>query len=51
MGLSAQVVNFRGLGGVDDVDQAVAVDQVPVVEDHLTLGYYNALCESCENKV
>ena len=37
MGLSAQVVYFCRFGCVDDVHQAVAVNQVPVVEDHLPL--------------
>ena len=41
MGLSSQVVYFRWLRRVDDVHQAVAVDQVPVVEDHLALRHWN----------
>ena len=41
MRLSSQVVNLRWLRRVDDVHQAVAVDQVPVVEDHLPLRHYN----------
>merc|ERR1719320_39085 len=34
MRLSPQVVDLGGLDGVDDVDQAVAIDEVPVVKDH-----------------
>ena len=41
MRLSSQVVNLRWLRRVDDVHQAVAVDQVPVVEDHLALRDWN----------
>ena len=41
MRLSSQVVDFRWLRRVDDVHQAVAVDQVPVVEDHLALRHWN----------
>ena len=37
MGLCPEVVNLRGLGLVDDLHQAVAVYQVAVVQDHLTL--------------
>ena len=41
MGLRTQVVYFGWLGRVDDVHQAVPVDQVPVVEDHLPLRHCN----------
>ena len=41
MRLSSQVVNLRWLRRVDDVHQAVPVDQVPVVEDHLPLRHCN----------
>ena len=41
MGLSAQVVYFCRFGCVDDVHEAVAVNQVPVVEDHLPLRHCN----------
>ena len=41
MRLSSQVVDLRWLRRVDDVHQAVAVDQVPVVEDHLPLRHCN----------
>ena len=37
MGLRPKVVNLCGLGLVDDLDQAVAVNQVAVVQNHLTL--------------
>ena len=43
MGLSSQVVYFRWFRRVDDVHQAVAIDQVPIVEDHLPLKHYNGV--------
>ena len=40
MRLGTQVVDFCGFGGVDDVNQAVAIDQVPVMQNHLPLKYF-----------
>ena len=40
MWLGTQVVDFCGFGGVDDVNQAVAIDQVPVMQNHLPLKYF-----------
>ena len=37
MGLCPQVVDLGGPDRVHDVDQAVPVDQVTVVQDHLAL--------------
>ncbi len=37
MRLSSQVVDLRGPNGADDLDEAVAVDEVAVVKNHFAL--------------
>ena len=37
MRLSPEVVNFCRLGFIDDLDKAVAINEVSIVEDHLAL--------------
>jgi len=37
MRLSSQVVDLRGPDGADDLDEAVAVDEVAVVKNHFAL--------------
>ena len=37
MRLSPKVVNFCWFGFIDDLDEAVAINEVSIVEDHLAL--------------
>ena len=37
MRLSPEVVNFCWFGLIDDLDEAVAINEVSIVEDHLAL--------------